>query len=56
MDLIGLPRIKAQFLERVLTQKYGKTLQEWREDVIKPRLMVQAMCTSQLKIDAAELN
>jgi hypothetical protein len=46
---------KDQFIKVVLTQKYGKTLEEWREDVIKPRLMVQAMCKAQLKIDDTEL-
>src|SRR3954447_11548423 len=54
-DCAKLGMNKAQFLERVLTQKYGKTLQEWREDVIRPRLMVQAMCKSQLKLDDVEL-
>jgi PPIC-type PPIASE domain len=46
---------KDQFIKVVLAQKYGKTIEEWREDVIKPRLMVQAMCKAQLKIDDAEL-
>jgi hypothetical protein len=46
---------KARFVEVVLTQKYGKTLAEWKEDVIKPRLMVQAMCKGQLKITDEEL-
>jgi hypothetical protein len=54
-DCAKLGMDKARFVEVVLAQKYGKTLQEWREDVIKPRLMVQAMCKSQLKIDDAEL-
>jgi hypothetical protein len=54
-DCAKLGMNKADFLKKVLTQKYGKTLQEWREDVIKPRLMVQAMCKTQLKIDDVEL-
>src|SRR4051794_5642375 len=54
-DCAKLGMNKADFLKKVLTQKYGKTLDEWREDVIRPRLMVQAMCKSQLKLDDVEL-
>jgi hypothetical protein len=54
-DCAKLGMDKARFVEFVLAQKYGKTLQEWREDVIKPRLMVQAMCKTQLKITDEEL-
>lgn len=46
---------KEQFLKTVLTQKYNTTLQEWREDVIKPRLMMQVMCKDRIKIDETEL-
>src|SRR4051812_22538832 len=46
---------KKQFVENVLKQKYGKTMEEWREDVIKPRLMMQAMCRDQLHLDDVEL-
>jgi hypothetical protein len=46
---------KARFVQVVLAQKYGKTLQEWREDVIKPRLMVQAMCKDKLNLSEPEL-
>jgi PPIC-type PPIASE domain len=54
-DCSKLGMKKDEFLGKVLMQKYGKTEMEWREDVIKPRLMVQAMCKSQLKIDDVEL-
>ena len=54
-DCAKLGMDRTRFVETVLAQKYGKTLQEWREDVIKPRLMVQAMCKSQLNITDAEL-
>jgi parvulin-like peptidyl-prolyl isomerase len=54
-DCAKLGMKKEQFLATVLAQKYGKTEAEWREDVIKPRLMVQAMCKSQLKLDDVEL-
>ena len=46
---------KADFVNKVLMQKYGKTLQEWREDVIKPRLILQNMCRDQVKIEETEL-
>ncbi|HEX3150612.1 MAG TPA: peptidylprolyl isomerase [Gemmataceae bacterium] len=54
-DCAKLGMDRAKFVDLVLTQKYGKTLPEWREDVVKPRLMIQAMCKAQLKIDDAEL-
>lgn len=54
-DCAKLGMNKAEFLKTVLTQKYGKTETEWREDVIKPRLMVQAMCKQQLNLADDEL-
>jgi hypothetical protein len=54
-DCSKLGMKKHEFVQRVLAEKYGKTEAEWREDVIKPRLMVQAMCKAQLKLDDAEL-
>ena len=42
---------KDQFLKTVVEKKYGQTVHEWREDVIKPRLMLQAMCRDRIKID-----
>jgi parvulin-like peptidyl-prolyl isomerase len=46
---------KQQFIKVVLEQKYGKTIEEWREDVIKPRLILQAMCKGALKLEEEEL-
>lgn len=46
---------KEDFVHTVLKQKYGKTLDEWREDVIKPRLILQAMCRDSIKINEADL-
>ena len=54
-DCAKLNMNKADFLKNVLAQKYGKTELEWREDVIKPRLMIQAMCKSQLNLTEPEL-
>ena len=44
-----------QFVETVLKQKYGKTIDEWRSDVIRPRLLMGAMCREQIRLDDAEL-
>ncbi|MSR53251.1 MAG: hypothetical protein EXS09_08160 [Gemmataceae bacterium] len=46
---------RKDFVNRVVKEKYGKTLYEWREDVIKPRLILQAMCKDQIKVDDVEL-
>jgi hypothetical protein len=46
---------KAQFVKNVVEGKYGKSVQEWKDDVIRPRLILQAMCKSQVKLDEAEL-
>lgn len=46
---------KDQFIKNVLTQKYNTTLAEWREDVIKPRLMLLKMCQNRIKIDEEDL-
>ena len=54
-DCAKLGMNKADFLKNVLAQRYGKTELEWREDVIKPRLMVQAMCKDQLNLAEPEL-
>jgi hypothetical protein len=46
---------KEEFIKFVLTEKYRMTLREWREDVIRPRLIMQAMCKDQIKIDDEQL-
>jgi hypothetical protein len=50
-DCAKLSMDKAQFVKMVLEQKYGKTLEEWREEVIKPRLIMQRMCQANIKLD-----
>jgi hypothetical protein len=54
-DCAKLAVNKEQFIKTVLAQKYKVSLQEWREDVIKPRLMLQKMCKDRIKIDESEL-
>ena len=46
---------RADFVANVLQQKYGKTLQEWRDDVIRPRLILQQMCRDQIKFEEADV-
>lgn len=42
---------KKQFVENVLKQRYNKTMKEWRDDVIRPRLMMLQLCKDLIKIE-----
>ena len=53
-DLKGLGINKADFIKHVLP-RYGKTLYEWTEDVIKPRLMLNKMCRDRVKVTDDDL-
>jgi parvulin-like peptidyl-prolyl isomerase len=46
---------KDQFIKVVLEQKYNTTLKEWRDDVIRPRLVLQKMCEGSIQITEPEL-
>jgi len=54
-DCERLGMTREDFIAKVLPQKYGVTLAEWRDEVIKPRLILQAMCKSQLKMEESDL-
>jgi parvulin-like peptidyl-prolyl isomerase len=54
-DSARLGMTKADFIQKVLPTKYGVTLTEWREEVIKPRLILQKMCKGQLKMEEEDL-
>src|SRR5262245_24033861 len=45
---------RATFVKQFLKQ-YNKTLFEWKEDVIKPRLLLTKLCQHQIKIEEAEI-
>src|SRR5262245_8870186 len=45
---------KATFVKQFLKQ-YNKTLYEWKEDVIKPRLLLSKLCMHQVKVEEAEV-
>ena len=53
-DLEGLSLKKADFVKAVLP-RYGKTLYEWMEDVIRPRLLLSKICHGRVKVDDADL-
>src|SRR4029079_8399420 len=46
-DLRGLGVTMADFTKHALP-RYGKSLYEWTEDVIKPRLLLSKMCRDQV--------
>lgn len=54
-DLEGLSIKKADFVKVVLP-RYGKTLYEWMEDVIKPRLLLTKLCEHRVKVDKADID
>jgi PPIC-type PPIASE domain len=45
---------REEFISRVLKQ-YGKTLYEWHEDVLKPRLMLQKFCQKRITVNDEDL-
>ena len=53
-DLRGLGISMGDFTKHVLP-RYGKTLYEWTEDVIKPRILLGKMCRDQVKITEADM-
>jgi PPIC-type PPIASE domain len=36
-------------------RRYGKTMYEWREDVVRPRLMLAKLCREKIQVDEADL-
>jgi hypothetical protein len=53
--LKGLGNLQAkEFVDRVLKQ-YHKTLYEWKEDVIKPRILMSKMCRDRVQVTQEDL-
>jgi parvulin-like peptidyl-prolyl isomerase len=49
-DLKGMGNIPLKdFVKTVLT-RYGKTLYEWKEDVVRPKMMMTKLCRGQVQI------
>lgn len=53
-DLKGLNVNRKDFVEKVLKQ-YNKTLYEWKEDVIRPRLLMTKLCRDRVKVTEEEI-
>jgi hypothetical protein len=53
-DLRGLGINRGDFEKHILP-RYGKTLFEWTEDVIKPRLLLTKMCKDRVKVTEDDL-
>ncbi|HUR54116.1 MAG TPA: hypothetical protein VMZ71_08290, partial [Gemmataceae bacterium] len=53
-DLAGLG-VKLEEFEQHVLPRYGKTLYEWTEDVIRPRLFLSKMCRDRVTVTDAEL-
>src|SRR5262245_32363434 len=54
-DCERLGMTRDDFIKKILPEKYGMGLPEWREEVIKPRLILQAMCKSGPKMEESDL-
>jgi hypothetical protein len=54
-DLKGMGGLKqSEFVNNVL-KRYSKTLYEWKEDVIRPRLQLTKLCKDQVKVEDEDL-
>jgi len=53
-DLKGLGVTKDDFVKVVLP-KYGRSLHEWVEDVVKPRLVLTKLCRDRVKVTAEDV-
>lgn len=53
-DITGMDITLKDFIQHVLP-RYKKTIYEWTEDVIKPRLMLTKMCQDQVRITEDEI-
>ena len=54
-DLRGLKISQADF-EKLMLPRVGKSMYEWTEDVIKPRLILTKMCKDRVKVTDDDLN
>lgn len=53
-DLKGMGITKEEFVKHILP-RYHKTLYEWTEDVIKPRILLGKMCQQDVKVTEQDL-
>ncbi len=53
--LKGMQLDKRRFVEDVLKKQYHKTLYEWKEDVIKPKLLMTKLCRDRVHATEEEI-
>ena len=53
-DAASLGVSKAEFRDQIL-KRYGKSEYEWKEDVIRPRLIMEKMCRSRVAVTREDL-
>jgi hypothetical protein len=46
---------QAQFVQTVVKQNFGKSLYEWKEDIIKPRLLLTKLCKDKITVSEDDL-
>ena len=53
-DLKGIACDRKQFVDGVLKQ-YGKTMYEWREDVLRPKIQISKLCKLQISVTEEDI-
>jgi hypothetical protein len=49
------PSVDAKHFEKTVLKPHGKTLYEWKEDVIKPRLLLTRLCQGRIQVTQEDL-
>ena len=47
---------KAEFVEKVVKKNFGQTIYEWKEDVVKPRLLLTKLVKNEIKVSDDDLH
>lgn len=53
-DMEGIT-VKYDEFVKIVLPKYGKTLYEWMEDVVRPRILLGKMCKDEVKVEEGDL-
>ena len=54
-ELKGFPNMTAQDFYNQILKRYNKTLFEWKEDVIRPKLMLSKLCKPMVEVTQQDL-
>jgi hypothetical protein len=54
-DLKGLQVSLKDFVDKILMPRYHKTLYEWKEDVIRPKLALSKLCRDRIQVTDQDL-